>query len=170
MVSTRDFGSRFWGRGGAIFIRPLWLPSVSRHAGTTKDCRCGVGQNGRDVKGSLLLGSSEDVSLLGAWVGAGPKPTLTSLPSRCPDDIAGDDQLYSAVLLPACRSIVGCHWLALAESMGRNRRCDNPRLNQEVANRARSMFRQLHIEFIGSNAIGMAFHLELQTWIRQNDA
>ena len=122
------------------------------------------------MKGALLLGSAEDVSSLGAWVGGRLKPTLTSLPSRCPDDIAGDDQLYSAILLPACGSIVRCHWLALAKSTGRNRRCDNPRLNQEVANRARSVFRELHIKFIGSNAIGMAFHFELQTWIRQNDA
>jgi len=42
--------------------------------------------------------------------------------------------------------------------------------NEEIANRARTVFRQAHVEIVRSHAVGMAFHLELQTGISQNDA
>jgi hypothetical protein len=35
---------------------------------------------------------------------------------RASDDIAGNDQLHPAILLPARRRVIGCHWLALTVS------------------------------------------------------
>lgn len=80
--------------------------------------------------------------------------------ARASDCVARNDQLHSAILLPAGRRIIGCHWLALTESTGDNGRCDNALFSQKIANRVRPVFRQAHVELVCSHAVGMAFHAE----------
>ena len=76
------------------------------------------------------------------------------------DDLTRNDQLDAPILLPAGCRIVGCHWLALAVSMGSDRRAHNSLADQKIANRVRSIFGQLEIEVIGSHAVAMTFHFE----------
>ena len=70
---------------------------------------------------------------------------------------------------PAAVSLVATGWLSPNpwEAM---EDATIPCLNQEIANRVRTVFGQAHVEVVRSDAVGMAFHFEPQAGIRQNDA
>src|SRR5271165_1186289 len=79
------------------------------------------------------------------------------------DQLPGNNQFHPPIALATGRVIIRRYRLRLAKSSRDNRSRGNPLLHQIIANRARTLFGQLLIVFIGADAIGMPFHLELQS-------
>src|SRR5262245_44710099 len=61
---------------------------------------------------------------------------------RCFNGLSRHDQLYSPVLLPACRCVVGRHGRGLAKTFSSDRSRGNTLPNQEFGNRRSAALRQ----------------------------
>src|SRR5262249_48926550 len=82
----------------------------------------------------------------------------------------GYHQFHAAVLLPAFRRVVGGYRLGLAEAAGHDGTVRNPLLHQVITHRLRPALGELHVVFVAAHAVGMAFHIQVQSGISQHNA
>ena len=86
------------------------------------------------------------------------------------DGCAVDDEFHAAIPLTAVGSIIRCDRLRFSKAARGNGRCGNSLLREKIAYRIRAAFRELLIEVIGAHAIGVAFNLQTQARMREQNS
>src|SRR3984957_3630343 len=95
-----------------------------------------------------------------------PRRNTDLLPNHFP----GNNDLYSPVLLPARRGVVARHRIRFSKSRRADRIRIEPLRNQISPHRIRALLRQRLVERVAAHTIRVAFHREMQAWVRQHDA
>src|SRR5690348_7055466 len=82
------------------------------------------------------------------------------------DGVAVDDELDAAVALAAFGRVIGGDGLRLAEAARGDGRSGDAVLRKKITHRIGTALGELLIEFVGANAVGMAFNLEREAGVR----
>src|SRR5258708_37992489 len=106
---------------------------------------------------------------------AGSAGSQTVLPTLGPgsshtDRLTRNHHFDSPVLLPAGGCIVGSHRVGLSIADRAQGRHGHALRRQIIAHRVSALFRQLLIIFVAADAVGVAFQLDFEARISQQDA
>jgi len=83
---------------------------------------------------------------------------------------AVDDEFHAAIPLTAVGSIIRGHRLRFSKAPRGNGRCGNALLREKIAYRIRAALGELLIEVIRAHAIGVAFSLQSQARMREQNS
>src|SRR6266851_1112473 len=86
------------------------------------------------------------------------------------DGVAVDDEFDAAVALGAFGGVVGSDGLHLAEAASGDRGASDALLSEKIADGIGAAFGELLIEIVAANAVGVAFDLESEAGMREDDA
>src|SRR6266853_37770 len=86
------------------------------------------------------------------------------------DGVAVDDEFDAAIALAAFGRVVGGDGLRLAEAVSGDGRRGYTLLREKVENGIGAAFRELLIEIVAADAVGVAFDLERETGMSEDDA
>ena len=86
------------------------------------------------------------------------------------NDIAGDDEFNSAILLATCCVIVRGYWLGIAIALSCNRIGIDAGFDEVITHRAGAVFRQRLIHVVAANVIGVAANLDVDSRVGKQDA
>jgi hypothetical protein len=86
------------------------------------------------------------------------------------DRLTIHDQLNAAVLLSSFRSIVGSDRLGFAKPFRADCGSGDSLLNQKISDGIGAPLGKLLVEFVAADAIGVPFHLQGQTRVREQNA
>ena len=86
------------------------------------------------------------------------------------DGVAVDYELDAAVALAAFGSVVRSDRLCFAEAVGGDGRSGHALLGKKIADGIGAAFGELLIEIVAANTVGVAFDLERETGMREDDA
>jgi hypothetical protein len=85
------------------------------------------------------------------------------------DGVAVDDEFDAAVALAAFGGVVGSDWLHFAEAAGGDGGTGHALLGQEVTDGVGAAFGELLVEVIAADTVGVAFDLEREAGMREDD-
>ena len=85
-------------------------------------------------------------------------------------NFSGHDNLDTPILLSSVSGTVVCDWRGLSKTLGGDVRTGQPFVNEILPYGFRTLLRKRLIEFFAADIISMAFHGEIQPWVRQNNA
>jgi len=86
------------------------------------------------------------------------------------NDFARDNQFHAPILLPARVGLVRSHRLSFSKAFCRNLLHRNSRMGQVIAHSRGALFGELLVVIVAAHAVGMAFHIQLQTRVPRDDA
>ena len=89
---------------------------------------------------------------------------------RTADRLARYHELDAPILLTSGRNVVRCYRLRLSEAERHDRRRRNALLHEVIAHGLRAALRQRLVVVVVADVVGVAFDLEVQAWIREQDA